>query len=156
MGSLHGGGTQGRRPLLTYCRLPQVVAHRGSPFLHLSVEPLREPVASQSPLMGLGQAGPKVGCRFGLRSTQEARGVQYRVSVGRPVRQDSHRGDVVHAVCRVVAPLVAIELVEGESTPRRVVCPPSGLTLRGVLELCHRSRGNGYPRPRRHCGGDGE
>ena len=43
------------------------------------------------------------------------------------MRQDSHRGDVVHAVCRDVALLVAIESVEGESTPRRVVRPPLGL-----------------------------
>ena len=43
------------------------------------------------------------------------------------MRQDSHRGDVVHAVRRNVALLVAIEPVEGESTPRRVVRPLSGL-----------------------------
>ena len=41
--------------------------------------------------------------------------------------QDSHRGDVVHAVRRNVALLVTIELVEGESTPRRVVHSPPGL-----------------------------
>ena len=60
---------QGRRPLLQYSRLPQLVAHRDSPFPHLLIEPLRKPPASRSPLMGLGRAGPKVGCRFGLRST---------------------------------------------------------------------------------------
>jgi len=59
--------------------------------------------------MGLGRAGPKVGCRFGLRSTEEARCVQHRVSVGGPVRQDSHRGDVVHAVRRYMALLVWTE-----------------------------------------------
>ena len=68
-----------------------------------------------------------MGRRFGLRSTEEARGVKYRVSAARPVRQDSHRGDVVHAVRRNVALLVAMEPVEGESTPRRVVCSQSGL-----------------------------
>ena len=41
------------------------------------------------------------------------------------MRQDSHPGDVVHAVRRYVALLVAIEPVEGESTPRRVVFFPS-------------------------------
>ena len=70
---------------------------------------------------------PKVGCRFGLRSTEETRGVQHRVPVGGPVRQDSHCGDVVHTVRRNVALPVAIEPVEGESTPQRVVRPPSGL-----------------------------
>ena len=29
-------------------------------------------------------------------------------------------------------------------------------TFQGVLELCHRSRGNGYPRPRRECRSDGD
>ena len=71
--------------------------------------------------MELGQAVPKVGCRLGLRSTKEARGVDYRVTVGGPVRQDSRRGDVVHAVRRDVALLVAIEPVEGESIPRRAI-----------------------------------
>ena len=42
--------------------------------------------------------------------------------------QDSHRGDVVHAVRRNVALLVTIEPGEGEATTRRVVCSPSGLT----------------------------
>ena len=48
------------------------------------------------------------------------------------MRQDSHRGDVVHAVRRNMALLVAIEPVEGESTPRRVVCSPSSL----IAGLC--------------------
>ena len=61
--------------MLQYSRLPQLVAHRGCPFPYLLIEPLREPLASRSPLMGLGQTGPKVGCRFGLRSTEEACGV---------------------------------------------------------------------------------
>ena len=43
------------------------------------------------------------------------------------MRHDSHHGDVVHAVRRDVALLVAIEPVKGESTPRRVICSPSGL-----------------------------
>ena len=43
------------------------------------------------------------------------------------MRLDSHRGDVVHAVHRNVALLVGIKPVEGESAPRRVVRPPSGL-----------------------------
>ena len=43
------------------------------------------------------------------------------------MRQDSHRGDVVHAVRRNMALLVAIEPIEGESTPPRIVCSPSGL-----------------------------
>ena len=41
--------------------------------------------------------------------------------------QDSHGGDVVHAVRCNMALLAAIEPVEGESTPRRVVRSPSGL-----------------------------
>ena len=127
MGLLHGGSTQGRRPLFHGSWLPQLVVLRCCPLPHLLVEPLREPPASRPALMGLGRAGPEVGCRFGLRPTKEARGVEHRVSVGGPVRQDSHRGDVVHAVRRNVALLVAIEPVEGESTPRRVVGPPSGL-----------------------------
>ena len=68
-----------------------------------------------------------MGHRFRLRPTEEARGVQHRVPVGGPVRQDSHRGDVVHAVRRKVALLVTIEPVKGEATPRHVVCSPSGL-----------------------------
>ena len=67
--------------------------------------------------MGLGRASPEVGCRFGVRPTEETRGVQYRVSVGGPVCHDSHRRDVVHVVRRYVALLVTIEPVEGESTP---------------------------------------
>ena len=43
------------------------------------------------------------------------------------MRQDNHRGDVVHAVRRNVALLVTIEPAEGESTPRRVVHSPLGL-----------------------------
>ena len=43
------------------------------------------------------------------------------------MRQDCHRGDVVHAVRRNVALLVTIEPVKGEATTRRVVCSPSGL-----------------------------
>ena len=43
------------------------------------------------------------------------------------MRQDSHRGDVVHAVRRNVALLVTVEPVEREATTRRVVCSPSGL-----------------------------
>ena len=68
-----------------------------------------------------------MGCRFGLRRTEETRGVQYCVLVGWRVRQDSQRADVVNAVRRDVALLVAMELVEGESTPRHVVRPPSAL-----------------------------
>ena len=43
------------------------------------------------------------------------------------MHQDNHRGHVVHAVRRDAALLVAIEPVKVESTPRRVVCSPSGL-----------------------------
>ena len=68
-----------------------------------------------------------MGCRLWLCPTKEARGVQHRVTVGRPVHQDSHRWDVVHTVRRYMALLVAVEPVEGEATPRRVVCPPSSL-----------------------------
>ena len=68
-----------------------------------------------------------MGRRFGLRSTQEARGVWHRVPVGGPVRHDNHRGDVVHAVRRNVALLVTVEQVEGEATPRHVVHYPSSL-----------------------------
>ena len=120
-GSLHGGGTQGRRP--------QLVAHRFCPFPHLVVEPVRQQPASRPPHMGLDRAGPNVGRRFGLRSTEEAHGVQHRVSVGGPVCEHSHRGDVVHAGRRNVALLVTIEPFEGRSTPRRVFCSPLGLTL---------------------------
>ena len=75
VGSLHGGGTQGRRPLLQYNGLPQPMAHQYSPIPHLLIEPLREALVSRLPLMGSGRAGPKVGRCFGLRSTKEARGV---------------------------------------------------------------------------------
>ena len=127
MGSQHGGGPYGCCPLLQYSRLPQLVAHQGRLFPHLLIEPLRELSACWLPLMGLGRAGLEVRCRFGVRPTEETRGVQYRVSVGGPVRQDSHRRDVVHAVCRYVALPVTIEPVEGESTPRCVVHSPWGL-----------------------------
>ena len=40
------------------------------------------------------------------------------------MRQDGHRGDVVHAVRRNVVLLVTIKPVEGESTSRRVVIGP--------------------------------
>ena len=43
------------------------------------------------------------------------------------MRQDNHRRDVLHAVRRNVALLLAIEPVEGESTPRLVVGSSSGL-----------------------------
>ena len=43
------------------------------------------------------------------------------------MRKDSHCGDGVHAVRRNVALLVAIILVKGESTARRVFASPSGL-----------------------------
>ena len=68
-----------------------------------------------------------MGRRFGLRSIEEARGVQHRVPVGGPVGQDNHRGDVVHAVRCNVALLVTVEPVEGEATPRRVVYSPPSL-----------------------------
>ena len=89
--------------------------------------------------MGLALARPKVGCRFGPRSTKEARGVQYRVSVGRPVRQDYHRGDDVHAMRHDVALLVAVQPVKGESTPRRVVCSPLGLVAGIEARSCNQS-----------------
>ena len=66
-------------------------------------------------------------CRFGVLPTEETHGVHYRVSVGGLARQDSHRWDVVHAVCRYVVLLFTIEPVKGESTPRCVVHSPSGL-----------------------------
>ena len=111
VGPLHRGGPQGFGPLLQHCQLPQLVAHRGRPRPHLLVELRREPPAGRPPFMGLGQAGPKVGRYFGLRSTEEARGIQHRVPVGGPVGQDSHRWDVVHTVRRDVALLVMIEPV---------------------------------------------
>ena len=61
--------------------------------------------------MGLGRVGPEVGCRFGVRPIEVTRGVRYRVSVGGPVCQDSHRRDVVHAVRRYVALLVLYGVV---------------------------------------------
>ena len=61
--------------MLQYSRLPQLVAHQYNPIPHLLIEPLREPPASRPPLMGLDRAGPKVGRRLGLRSTEDARGV---------------------------------------------------------------------------------
>ena len=60
-------------------------------------------------------------------STEEARSVQHRVSLRGPVRQDSHCGDVVHAVRSYMVLLVANKPLEGEPTPKRVVCYPSGL-----------------------------
>ena len=74
MGSLHGGGAQGCRPLLHYSRLPGLVVHQHSPFPHFLIQPLHKLPASRPPLMGLGRAGPQVGRRFRLRSTEEARG----------------------------------------------------------------------------------
>ena len=53
------GVTQGRRPLFHYSRILQLVAHGYSPFPHFLIEPLREPPASQPPLMGSGRACPK-------------------------------------------------------------------------------------------------
>ena len=66
------------------CHTPHciVVAHRGRSFSHLLIEPLREPPASRLPLMGLGRAVPEVGFQFGVRPTEETRGVMHRVSVG--------------------------------------------------------------------------
>ena len=68
-----------------------------------------------------------MGCCFWLCPTKEACGVRHRVSVGRPVRQDSHGRDVVHTVRRYMALLVTAELVEWEATSRHVVRPPMGL-----------------------------
>ena len=90
---------------------PTGVAHRGRTRPHLLVEPRREPPAGRPPFMGLSRAGPQVGRCLGLRSTEEARGIQHRVPVGGTVGQDSHRRDVVHTVRRDMALLVMIELV---------------------------------------------
>ena len=127
VGPLHGGGAQRSRPLFQNSRLPQLVVHRHSPTPHLLVQRFRESPASRPPLVGLGRAGPKVGRRFWLCPTEEACGIQHRVVVGGPVRQDSHRGDVVYTVRRYMALLVTVEPVEGEATPRHVVRAPSSL-----------------------------
>ena len=117
VGRLHGGGSQVCRPLLHYNRLQQLVSNRCSPYPHLLIKAVRDLPASRPPLKGRGRAGPKVGRRFGLHSTKEARGVQLRVLVGGPLPRDSHRGDVVHALRRNVAPLVTIGQLRGRPLP---------------------------------------
>ena len=89
-----------------------------------------------------------MGRRFWLCPAEEARGVHHRVTVGRSVRQDSHRWDVVRAVRQYMALLVTVEPVEGEATPRRVVRPPPSL----IIDPC-RNGGLIVQRVAWRCGG---
>ena len=65
------------------------------------------------------------------------------------MRQDNHRGYVVHSVRRYMALLVTVEPVEGEATSRRVVCPPSSF----ISDPC-RNRALILQLVAQRCGGD--